>query len=73
MKKYSVVRVYYAGLIGVSSTVSQHSSKAAAFRALHHLERVSRGEDIYYHVEDNETGQYVIESWTYQNGRKVYF
>ena len=69
--KYSVISVYDAGLIRVGYTMTQHNSKAAAFRSMHHLKNI-HPKDRDFYVEDNETGEYVIESWTYRNGRKVY-
>ena len=67
---FRVMCVIPAGAVGTEFEVSQHKSKAAAFRKMHSLNRNRTVKDYYYQVED-EDYNVVIEVKTKRNGRWV--
>ena len=66
-KKYSVIHTTYAGMIGIDVELSKHSSRAAAFRALHKYEKeYGKGLSVI-----DENGNHLFEVKTKRNGRWV--
>lgn len=67
---YRVMCVIRAGMIGAEHEVSNHRSKAAAFRKADSLNHNNEDADTYYYVAD-EDYKAVIKVKTKRNGRWV--